>query len=72
LGLQDRGLLKVGYAADIVMFDPNTIADKGTFVEPNQYPEGIEIVMVNGRIALINGTKVMPVAVRLLENNINK
>ena len=57
LGLQDRGLLKVGYAADIVMFDPNTIADKGTFVEPNQYPEGIEIVMVNGRIALINGTE---------------
>ncbi|WP_284960858.1 N-acyl-D-amino-acid deacylase family protein [Citrobacter portucalensis] len=57
LGLQDRGLLKVGYAADIVMFDPNTITDKGTFVEPNQYPEGIEIVMVNGRIALINGTE---------------
>lgn len=39
------------------MFDPKTIADKGTFVEPNQYPEGIEIVMVNGRIALINGTE---------------
>jgi N-acyl-D-amino-acid deacylase len=57
LGLQDRGLLKVGYAADIVMFDPNTIADKGTFVEPNQYPQGIEVVMVNGRIALINGTE---------------
>lgn len=47
----------MGYAADIVMFDPKTIADKGTFVEPNQYPEGIEIVMVNGRIALINGTE---------------
>ncbi|MNN92303.1 D-glutamate deacylase [compost metagenome] len=37
------------------MFDPYTITDKGTFVEPNQYPEGIELVMVNGRIALING-----------------
>lgn len=57
LRLTDRSLIKEGYAADIVMFDPETIIDKGTFVEPNQYPEGIDLVMVNGRIALINGVE---------------
>lgn len=55
LGFTDRGLLRPGYAADIVVLDPATVIDKGSFLEPNQYPEGIEAVMVNGAFALIKG-----------------
>ena len=41
MGLSDRGFLKVGMKADLVIFDPETVADKATFEEPHQYPEGI-------------------------------
>ena len=57
LGLTDRGLLRAGYAADIVVLDPATVADKGTFIDPNQYPEGIDAVMVNGAFALLDGVE---------------
>lgn len=48
LGLKERGLLKEGYAADIVIFNPDTIADLATFQSPHQFPAGIEHVLVNG------------------------
>lgn len=54
-GLKKRGTLKVGNDADIVVFDPNTIMDKGTFYDPIQYPVGIEYVMINGRLVLKKG-----------------
>ncbi|SBV96762.1 N-acyl-D-amino-acid deacylase [uncultured delta proteobacterium] len=54
-GLKDRGLLQAGMAADVVVFDPATIADKGTYTEPRQYPEGIKHVFVNGRAAVLDG-----------------
>jgi len=52
IGLQDRGSLKEGNFADIVIFDPVTIADKATFIDPHQYPVGIDYVIVNGKIVI--------------------
>lgn len=55
LALADRGRLKAGYLADVVVFDPATIADKATFQEPAQLAVGMEQVLVNGRFALRDG-----------------
>lgn len=55
--IKERGLLKEGYFADIVIFDENTTIDKGTFVDPIQYPEGISHVIVNGKILINNYIK---------------
>lgn len=55
LGLRDRGLLREGFAADIVVFDLETIRDKATFFEPHQFSEGIEYVMVNGTFVVDKG-----------------
>jgi N-acyl-D-amino-acid deacylase len=46
-----RGMLQEGMYADIVVFDPATVRDTGTFAEPRQHPEGMELVMVNGAVA---------------------
>ena len=54
-GLKDRGLLKAGMAADVAVFDPATIIDKGSYEEPRQYPDGIKHVFVNGRAAVLDG-----------------
>ncbi len=55
LGLKDRGLIKEGYAADIVIFNPDSIKDKATYLQPHQFPEGIQLVMVNGKIVVKDG-----------------
>jgi N-acyl-D-amino-acid deacylase len=47
-GLQDRGLVAEGKAADLVVFDPRTVLDRATYEDPRQYPEGIHHVIVNG------------------------
>ena len=55
LGLADRGSIKEGQWADLVIFDPATIADKATFEDPFQYPVGIDTVLVNGQVVLDEG-----------------
>lgn len=55
LKLKNRGLLKPGYAADIVVFDPNTISDHATFEQPHQYSTGVQHVFVNGVQVLRDG-----------------
>lgn len=50
-----RGELKEGNYADICIFNPDTIIDKGTFVEPIQHPEGIEYVLINGEVVVNRG-----------------
>jgi N-acyl-D-amino-acid deacylase len=54
LGLDDRGMIKEGYRADIMVFDPETIRDRATF-ERNAYSEGVEYLLVNGRLAIDGG-----------------
>lgn len=55
LGIRDRGTLKEGMWADVVIFDPLTVADKATFEDPFQYPVGIDTVLVNGTVVLDDG-----------------
>jgi N-acyl-D-amino-acid deacylase len=55
LGFCDRGRLEPGAAADVVVFDPATIADTATFAEPHRYPDGVPWVLVNGEPVIAGG-----------------
>lgn len=55
LGIKDRGMIAEGYAADLVLFDPDRIRDRSTYENPRQFPEGIHQVIVNGQVLLENG-----------------
>ena len=55
MGLSDRGSIKKDSFADVVIFDPLNIADKATFIDPHQYPVGIDYVIVNGTVVVDHG-----------------
>ncbi len=55
LGLGGRGLIRQGYYADIVIFNPDLVQDQATYTEPKQYSTGIETVIVNGKVAVDKG-----------------
>ena len=55
LGLQDRGLLREGFFADVAVFDPGRIIDRATFEDPHRYADGVEYVLVNGVLVVDGG-----------------
>jgi N-acyl-D-amino-acid deacylase len=67
-GVRNKGMLKEGFDADIVVFDPETIIDKSTYEDPNQKPEGIHYVLVNGEIAVDHGNVLGATSGRVLRH----
>jgi len=55
LGLRDRGVIRPGARADLVVLDARSVADQATYAEPHRYPTGIEYVLVNGRFVIKDG-----------------
>lgn len=55
LGLQDRGVIRVGNYADLVIFDQQSITDHATFLEPHQYSTGVKHLLINGQLAIDDG-----------------
>ena len=55
LRLADRGIIKKGHKADLVVFDPATVKDQATYTEPLRYPLGIDYVLINGEVVVDQG-----------------
>ncbi len=66
LGLKDRGLVKEGYAADLLVFDPATILDRATGLDPYAAPTGLDWVVVNGQVAMDHGRRTDTLAGRVV------
>jgi len=66
VGLRERGELREGYFADITIFDPKTVMDRATFEIPNQYPDGIRYVIINGQISVDGGKRTPTLSGRVL------
>ena len=69
MGLADRGVLRPGMKADVVVFNPATITDRATFERPHQYAEGVSAVIVNGQVTLSEGQMTAARAGRALRRN---
>lgn len=69
LGLRERGLIREGFHADIVVFDPDTVADQATYQSPRLAPQGIFMVMVNGVVVAEQGSITGQTPGRVLRRN---
>jgi len=69
LGLADRGILKEGMWADVVVFDAGRVSDKATYQDPHQFPEGIIHVLVNGRFVVKDGQQTGMLPGKVLRHN---
>lgn len=69
IGIKDRGVIGEKMYADIVIFDYVKIADKATYEKPAEYPEGIEYVVINGKVQLVNGIYNRIAAGRIIRKN---
>ena len=58
LHLKNRGIIELGYKADLVIFDPEIIRDRATYKKGCQYPDGIDYVIVNGKITVERGNHI--------------
>lgn len=68
-GITERGLLRVGYFADIIVFDPKVIADRATYEQPEKLAVGMKYVLVNGEIAVAEGSFTGKLAGRALRKS---
>jgi N-acyl-D-aspartate/D-glutamate deacylase len=66
LGLADRGVLGVGNAADLTVFDPATVAEQATYDDPHRYATGVSTVVVNGEVVIDAGEHTGALPGRLL------
>jgi N-acyl-D-amino-acid deacylase len=69
LGIKDRGLIREGMYADIVIFNPVSVIDRATFSDPHQYPEGIEFVITNGTVIVKRGEHTGAMSGRVLRHS---
>ena len=69
LGLQDRGIVRAGFYADLVVFDPKTVRNIATYGRPNLFPEGMPYVVVNGQVAIDEGKPAGALAGKVLRYN---
>ncbi|AOT02594.1 N-acyl-D-amino-acid deacylase family protein [Arthrobacter sp. U41] len=69
MGLSDRGVIREGAAADLVLFDPSTVADRADFDRPHQFSAGVRTVVVNGRIVIDDGEDTGAVSGTVLRKN---
>src|SRR5216683_110402 len=68
LGLKDRGLLKPGYFADVLVFDPKTFNERASYQSPRVLATGVRYLTVNGQLAIDNGTLTTTLAGRALKH----
>jgi N-acyl-D-aspartate/D-glutamate deacylase len=69
LGLKDRGLLKQGYFADVLLFDPKTFIDRATYENPTVLATGVQYLLVNGKLAVDQGTLTTTLSGRALKHS---